>query len=194
MVTMLAVGALGPVGARAADGDVTPDMLHSALAIGYHNITAPIGGRFWFPGQMVGIDLGFGYRADETTLQDGRGFVATSYVIGLGAPITIRRWNRLRFVGRPGIGIEIDDQEIPVFDEIGDIVRSDVAKLTTFTLGGEVEVEYYLLDRLSASAGYGAQIARAKLGYPGATARRSSQSTGGDLFQLGFHLYLWNGH
>jgi hypothetical protein len=192
MVMVLAVGAgaLGSLEAGAAEGDVTPDMLHASFGLGFHNSIAPIGFRWWLPGQQVGIDFGGGYSVQPTSLVDGGSYLFKEYFVDLGVPITVRRWNRLRFVARPGLLYHRQDVELEV-ETVGGDLLSEVVPLNTFTFQAEVEAEYYLLDRLSASAGYGAELTHS--GFSGSNGSNSSQSIGSDIFQLGFHLYIWNG-
>src|SRR6185436_18857440 len=44
--------------ARADDGD---HATHKSGGIGFHEISAPLGVRWWLANQKVGIDLGFGF-------------------------------------------------------------------------------------------------------------------------------------
>jgi hypothetical protein len=180
-------------GAAADSVPGLPDIRNASLALGYHNVLAPLGGRFWFAGQKYGMDFGAGYKFDEQTLQDGSGHVMATLTLDIGFPISVRRWEKLRFIARPGIVFQSIDTEIGRVDVNQEILPSDVAKFYSVGARGEIEVEYFLVNRLSASAGYGAQYLKDKLDYPGSASRGSSESFGGNLFEVGFHLYIWSG-
>lgn len=177
--------------ARPAPGMSDPN--NASFALGFHNTTAPLGGRFWFKGQHYAIDFGAGYKVEEATLSDDSGHLMTTINLDIGVPIAIRRWDKLRVIGRPGILLQTTDVEIANQDANGDPLPSEVAKFYTVALRAELEAEYFFVDRLSASAGYGVQYARDKLDFPGAVARGSSETFGAGFFELGFHLYLWSG-
>ena len=189
----VAAGGFSSRCARAADG--APDTSHAEFGLGFHKTNTPIGGRLWSRGQRMGIDLGFGYHAEDTALEDGRSTVFVTLVGDFGVPITAARWDKLRFIVRPGFTVQSEDAQVAAaVDDLGNVIRSDVAKYYTYTASGEFEVEYYVTSRFTASCGYGAEFSHSKLDYPNTGSLNTSGTTATSLFQVGFHLYVWQWH
>jgi hypothetical protein len=158
---------------------------NAALAIGFHNPDAPLGARFWFMGRRIGLDFGAGYSIDEP--QNASGHLVTFNLDG-GIPITIGHWDRLRLIARPGVLFQSRDDEILREDVDGNPLPSIVERNNTVVLRGEIETEFFLIDRMSVSIGYGAQYNPAGTG-----SSESFSSFGSNLFDIGLHVYLWSG-
>jgi len=49
-----------PVGAQTDTAPIDDEPVHRNGGLGFHSIDAPLGGRFWFSQQKIGVDFGLG--------------------------------------------------------------------------------------------------------------------------------------
>jgi hypothetical protein len=61
LIAVVATAAFVLPGLAHAETNELP--VHYSGAIGFHNVDAPLGGRWWFAGQMVGLDFGLGFQS-----------------------------------------------------------------------------------------------------------------------------------
>ncbi len=157
----LAIVALAPL-ARAAMGGV-----------GFHSTAAPIGVRHWFTDRIAG-DLGANYSYDKLEVTGST--KNTHYVVDVGVPIRLARYEKIHLLARPGFNFGGTKYEPPTGPAI-----------TTKAYGvlGELEIEYWLTEKLSISASQG-------VAYRWTQDDETAFDTLGSNFTfLGFHLYLW---
>src|SRR5512144_2319402 len=74
---------------------------HRSGGLGFHDIDAPIGGRWWFAGQKVGLDLGVGYQSNPAPSYSGEHL--KTFALAGGIPITLKSWRQVHVLFRPGI-------------------------------------------------------------------------------------------
>jgi hypothetical protein len=163
----------------AAPEQTTPEEAPPNGSLGFHQIDAPLGIRWWF-GPKVGLDLGLGYTSNEAG--DER---FSSYTIDAGVPIALKRWSRLNFILRPGI--LYSSQQVDVEPGPGVTKEND----TGLAVLAELEAEVFLADRLSVSAAHGFGFFTED---PAVGESTTDYGTIGSNFShIGFHLYLWGG-
>jgi hypothetical protein len=158
-----------------------PDAHHGSIGLGFHNVDAPIGLRWWLGGQKVGIDLGFGYGNEEATPDDR----INHWALDVGVPFVMHSWDRAHILFRPGLLYE--NQEFVVTT-----VPFDTDHATTMAIQAEIEAEIFIVDNVSVSASHGIAF---ESDDPGPGDSQSSFTTFGNNFtQVGFHMYfLGNG-
>ena len=181
----LAVWLVVPGQAWAQESATVPEASPSAGtapngSLGFHRIEAPLGIRWWFGSQKIGLDLGLGYSSTEAG--DER---FSDFAIDAGIPIALKRWNRLSFLLRPGI-LYVSEQ---VDVEAGPGVTKE--NDTTVAILAELEAEVFLADRLSVSAAHGFGIITEDPALGDSTTDYGT--IGSNFSHIGFHLYLWGG-
>lgn len=151
-------------------------------------LTPTLGIRQWFTGQ-IGGDIGVGFLSVSDELDGTTTDETTGFAFDVGLPISLRSWDRVNFIIRPGFAYgttTAEDQSLtPPFE----------VKATVYSVSGELEVEWMLADRVSISAATGIAYNSLKLEItdtPPVTFERKGFGTIGTNFtQLGFHVYLW---
>lgn len=205
LITMLAVvlvtAALTAGGAWAAHDESGghPGMAeHNSIGLGFHTGTttdvdfsgfgvgtipvhgAPIGVRWWLPGQRIGIDAGIGFGSSDVGAPEN----LTYWQLDLGVPLVMKSWNRVHALLRPGATFGSQD----LVTSLSPTFTTD--NMTNWGLSLEMEAEVFLADNVTVSASHG-------LGYrsfdpPGPGDNLTSWGTLGHNFtEVGFHLYLW---
>ena len=151
--------------------------------------TPTIGIRQWFTPQMGG-DVAVGFVSFSQDLNGTTTDEATGFAFDLGLPISLRKWDRVNFILRPGFAFgtaTVEDRTSPT--------PPNEVKATVWAASGEFEVEWMVADRVSISAAHGIAYSSLKLednDTPAATLETTGFSTTGSNFmQLGFHVYLW---
>lgn len=174
--------------AFAQDGD-SPK--HHNGSLGFHNVEAPIGVRWWFSGQKVGLDLGLGYGSSPATSDGYPDESLTNYTLEVGVPFVLKSWERVHFLVRPGLlysssDYTTSDPSPPTPEPF------DTESATTMRIMGEFEAEVFLADNFSVSASHGIAFNTVD---PGGTAdSQSSFGTFGNNFtNVGFHFYFFGG-
>jgi hypothetical protein len=184
-VTLFAFLAVVPALAFAQD---MPPAEHKSIGLGFHNDSAPIGVRWWFAGQKVGLDLGVGYdREAATTL----GFPfpdehLSKFTINAGIPIVLKSWSKVHFMFRPGLSYAT--QQVP--DTSATLANFSTANEKTLQITGELEAEVFLAENFSVSASHG-------IGYEsfkpadGGKSETAFFTLGNNFTNIGFHVYLF---
>ena len=158
---------------------------HRSVGLGFHNVDAPIGLRWWLTGQKIGLDFGLGYRSTPAPSYSDESL--TGWTLEAGVPIVIHDWSRAHVILRPGL--LYDSQQ---FESTNPPAAFDTDDATTFVVTAEIEGEVFLVDNVSVSASHG--IGFSNYDPPGAGDSRTSFSTFGNNFtNIGFHLYFLGG-
>lgn len=137
---LVAASFAGPSTARAVE--------HVNGSLGFHNLEAPVGIRWWLSGQKVGVDVGLGFvSVPAPSYSDEK---LTSWAVDVGVPLVLRSWDRVHVIVRPGMLYTSQQLEAT-----SPPTAFDTADLTSFLLSGEVEAEVFLVDNFSVSASHG---------------------------------------
>jgi hypothetical protein len=173
-------------------GDSYPT--HNNIALGFHDSSAPLGVRWWFSGQKVGLDLGLGVTSDEAP--DFAGIENNESLLGwtldVGVPIVCRSWDRVHFMVRPGFRYSSQEVAFPTTPPSSDIEKDNA---TEFSGRLELETELFLAHNFSVSAAHGIEfVSSTPAQAPGGPSPESStnfRTVGGNFTNVGFHIYLW---
>ena len=183
-VSLVALFSLLPAVASAQD---MPAGEHKTIGLGFHDVEAPVGVRWWLAGQKVGIDLGLGYATDSESAQlEGYPDESTSsWAISVGVPIVLKSWSRVHFLFRPGLFYETEEFVTSTFP-----APFETADVKTMRITGELEAEVFLMENMSVSASHG--IGYQSIDVEGVDDKITSFSTLGNNFtEIGFHVYLF---
>jgi len=164
--------------ARAQEGTAE----HKSVGVGFHQIVAPLGVRWWLSSQKVGIDLGVGFRSEPSLLFPSEKL--KSWAIAGGVPIVLKSWPRVHALFRPGVSYESQDFELP-----GPTFSTDKEK--TLRVSGEIEGEAFLLENFSVSASTGILYESFDPGQ-GADKQNTFETVGANFTTVGFHLYMFH--
>jgi hypothetical protein len=149
---------------------------HMKGALGFHEVDAPLGIRWWFSEKMA-FDGGLGFGSDEI---GGENF--SHMALDLGLPITLKSWDRVHFIVRPGIVYRT--QEVPT-------PPAGTDNNTQMVIQGELEAEVFLVENFSVSAAHGFAIVNNDPAVGGSTTDYGT--TGANFTNIGFHVYLFGG-
>ena len=150
---------------------------------------ASVGLRQWFSGQ-IGVDAGIGFASLNAEVNGTKVQENTGFAFDLGLPISLKSWDKVNFIFRPGFGYETTTVKAP-----NDPTPPNENKLTAYTVSGELEVEWMIAEKVSISAAHG--IAYNSLTVEDNDSPVNEQkitgfnTTGSNFTQLGFHIYLW---
>ncbi|MEO5618363.1 MAG: hypothetical protein ABIS67_11365 [Candidatus Eisenbacteria bacterium] len=174
--------------AFAEDGD-TPHHFNGGL--GFHSVEAPIGVRWWFAGQKVGLDLGLGYGSRPASSDGYPDENLTNYALEVGVPFVFKSWDRVHVMFRPGLLYQSSDYTISdATPPPPEPFKTESA--TSMTIVGEFEAEVFLANNLSVSASHGIGFTSTD---PGGIA--DSETTfgtfGNNFTNIGFHFYFFGG-
>ena len=167
-----------------AQGDEAPAE-HRSGGLGFHDLDAPIGGRWWFSGQKVGLDLGVGFQSDQAPSYSDEHL--KTFALAAGIPITLKSWRQVHFLFRPGIFYETRQVEAT-----SPPAAFDTESQKTIRVTGELEAEAFLLDNFSVSASHGIGWSQFDPGF-GADKETSFGTLGRGFTEVGFHVYLFGG-
>jgi hypothetical protein len=181
IAAVLSLFSLLPVSARA---DETPAE-HKNGSIGFHQVVAPLGVRWWLANQKVGIDVGLGFQSEPSLLYSGEKL--KSFAIAAGVPIVLQSWPRVHVLFRPGV--TYISQEVDAAPGLPAPFATEKEK--TLRIAGEIEGEAFLLENFSVSASTGIQYESFDPGF-GADKENSIQTVGGNFTTVGFHMYLFH--
>lgn len=158
---------------------------HRNGGLGFHNVEAPIGLRWWFAGQKVGMDLGLGFRSNPAPSYSDESL--TGWTLEAGVPLVLHSWSRAHVLFRPGI--LYDSQQ---FEATSPPTAFDTQDGTRFVVTAEIEAEVFLVDNVSVSASHG--LGFSSYDPPGGGSSITSVSTFGNNFtNIGFHVYFFGG-
>lgn len=167
--------------ARAQTDDVPQ---HYNGSLGFHNLTAPLGGRWWFGTQKVGLDFGLGFGSDPAPAPDED---LIHWAIELGVPIVMKNWDRVHLLFRPGFLYESQEEQI---SGPGDPFDTD--DTTSFSLTAEIEAEVFLVNNFSVSASHGIGFFSVDPA-GGGDSSTSFGTLGNNFSHIGFHIYFFGG-
>jgi hypothetical protein len=175
-------------GVTAAFAEMGPgDAEHRSLGFGFHSVEAPVGLRWWFSGQKVGLDLGVGFGSEPAFIDPDE--KENHFAIEAGVPFVCHSWDRVHAIIRPGILYQ--SQEIGFdSDAVAPGVQFDTETTTAFDFKLEGEAEVFLADNVSVSAAHGFRIRSIDPGF-GADNQTSFETTGNNFTTVGFHIYLY---
>jgi hypothetical protein len=154
---------------------------HHYGALGFHNIDAPLGVRWWLTGQKIALDAGLGFGSDEIGDES-----FSHWTLDVGLPVLLRSWDKVHFIVRPGIAY--NSQEVDV--EPGPGIEKD--NDTQLVVSGELEAEVFLAEDFSVSAAHGFAIVNNNPAVGSSTTDWGT--TGSNFTHIGFHVYLFSGH
>jgi hypothetical protein len=158
--------------------------VHRNFGVGFHSVDAPLGFRWWFGGQKVGLDVGLGFRSEPAPSYDED---LTGWALELGVPIVLKSWERVHVLFRPGFFY--DSQEVEMSDPPDPFATDD---RTEMRLTAELEAEVFIVDNFSVSASHG--IGFFTVDPAGGGDSNSSINTLGNNFShIGFHIYFLGG-
>ena len=156
---------------------------HMNGSLGFHTSTAPVGVRWWFGAQKVGVDLGFGYGSSPS--DDFPSEKLKHWAIDGGVPIVFKSWSKVHVLFRPGVLYESAESD-------AGLATFSTVKTKTLTVSGEIEAEVFLADNFSVSASHG--VAYTSIDPPGPGDNITSFETLGKNFtDVGFHVYFFGG-
>jgi hypothetical protein len=152
---------------------------HAKGALGFHNVEAPLGIRWWM-NDKVALDVGLGVGSEENAGLDES---LSHWAIDVGVPIRLQSFDKLHFILRPGLLYQSQEDVI----DAGPPVEKD--NDTFMTIGAEFEAEYFFTDRFSVSAAHGFAI----MNRDPAVGESTSDwgTTGANFTNIGFHVYVF---
>lgn len=165
-----------------------PDATHASGGLGFHNVEAPIGVRWWFSGQKVGLDLGLGLSSGPSEIDEDEN--ESAWAFEAGVPFVVRSWPRVHLLLRPGLLYQ--SQQVGFDADPGAGFDFDTENETTMTLSFEIEAEAFLADNFSVSASHGLGFERFEPAFDGDT-RTSFGTLGNNFTNIGFHVYFLGG-
>jgi len=185
-VILMALVTAVPTPASAQD---MPSGEHKNIGLGFHDLSAPVGLRWWLAGQKVGVDVGLGF-SSQSALDEGYPDDNTSsWAISLGVPIVVKSWSRVHVLFRPGFFYETDEFVVSDATVPEPFATADVK---TMRISGELEAEVFLMENLSVSASHG--LAYESVDIEGVDDKDTAFGTIGNNFtEVGFHMYLFGG-
>jgi hypothetical protein len=185
-VTLFALLTILPALALADD---MPPAEHKSIGLGFHDVDAPVGVRWWLAGQKVGIDLGVGFSSESATLDGYPNDNTSSLAFSAGVPIVVKSWERVHVLFRPGFFYH--KEEVVVSDGFATPTPEPFATqdIKTIRISGELEAEVFLMSNLSVSASHG--IAYESVDFGGPDKQTSFGTLGNNFTDIGFHMYLF---
>jgi len=170
MLSLVALAMVVSAGVASAQGATVKG------ALGFHSIEAPLGIRWWLS-DKIALDGGLGFGSNEVG-----GETFSNWAFDLGLPISLKSWDRVNFMIRPGL-LYTSQEETTGPGTTGDT--------TEMILLAELEAEVFLAENFSVSASHGLGIVNTD---PATGSSTSDWSTfGNNLTNIGFHVYLFGG-
>ena len=155
---------------------------HLRGGLGFHDVEAPLGVRWWLSNDKIAVDAGLGLGSSpDLNVPDEND---SRWALDIGLPISLKRWDRVDFMVRPGILYTSREEVIGV----APIVKDNT---TNLTFQGELEVEVFLVDNVSFSAAHGFGIS--SIEFAGGGSASEWGTTGANFTNIGFHVYLFGG-
>ena len=157
---------------------------HYNGSLGFHNLTAPLGGRWWFGGQKVGVDFGLGFQSTPAPSYDEK---LTGWAVEVGVPLVVKNWDKVHVLFRPGLLYE--SQEFEMTSPPAAFTTDDQ---TSFSLTAEIEAEVFIVDNFSVSASHGIGFFSVDPA-GGGDSVTSIGTLGNNFSHIGFHVYFFGG-
>jgi hypothetical protein len=171
--------------AQVMDNDGTDGAVHPSLGIGFHNVEAPLGMRWWLGNnQTVGLDAGLGFLSSPANGYDER---LSDWAIDVGVPILLKSWERFHLIFRPGVMYQ--SEEVQVTSPPDPFGTDDQ---TTLTIAAEIEAEIFLVKNVSVSASQGIGLRRVDPA-GGGDSQTDFGTFGYNFTNIGFHIYCFGG-
>lgn len=184
-ITLAVVALLMSLAQFAFADDMPGSPTHKNVALGFHHSVAPIGVRWWFSGQKVGLDLGIGFSSTPAATDPDESVKGLG--LDVGVPFVAHSWERVHLLLRPGILYQ--SQEIGS----GSGLTFDTRSATTLSVLGEIEAEVYLTNNVSFSASHGIAFSSFDADLPGVDSQTSFGTFGNNFTEIGFHIYFLGG-
>jgi len=157
---------------------------HYNGALGFHNVTAPLGGRWWLAGQKVGVDFGLGFQSTPAPSYDEK---LTGWAVEVGVPIVVKNWDKVHVLFRPGLLYESQEVEIT-----SPPTPFDTDNTKSFSVTAEIEAEIFLVNNFSVSASHGIGFFSVDPA-GGGDSVTSIGTLGNNFSHIGFHVYFFGG-
>ena len=158
--------------------------VHYNGGLGFHNATAPLGGRWWFGGQKIGVDFGLGFQSTPAPSYDEK---LTGWAVEVGVPIVMKNWDKVHVLFRPGFLFESQERETA---NPPDAFESD--NETSFAVTAEIEAEIFIVNNFSVSASHGIGFFSVSPAGDGDSVT-SIGTLGNNFSHIGFHVYFFGG-
>lgn len=182
-VTLFALLTISP--ALALADEMSPAE-HKSIGLGFHDLDAPVGVRWWLAGQKVGIDLGVGFSSESATLEGYPDDNTSSLAFSAGIPIVVKSWERVHVLFRPGFFYHKEEFVVSDATLLEPFATED---LKTMRISAELEAEVFLMNNLSVSASHG--IAYESVDFGGPDKQTGFGTLGNNFTDIGFHMYLF---
>lgn len=158
---------------------------HKNGGLGFHNVEAPVGVRWWLPGQKIGIDVGLGFGATPASAYPDESL--TFWALDAGVPFVIHSWERVHVLLRPGVLYQSRQEAITTPP-----TAFDTDNATIFDASLEIEAEAFLMNNCSVSASHGLRY-RSDNAVGSGDSRTSWGTIGNNFTTIGFHVYFFGG-
>jgi hypothetical protein len=182
-VTLFALLTMVP--ALAPAQDMAPAE-HRSIGLGFHDLDAPVGVRWWLAGQKVGIDLGVGFSSANAAAVGYPDDNTSSLAFSAGIPIVVKSWERVHVLFRPGFFYHKEEFVVSDATLLEPFATEDIK---TMRISGELEAEVFLMNNLSVSASHG--IAYESVDFGGPDKQTGFGTLGSNFTDIGFHMYLF---
>ena len=106
----VAVLLIGIITSLAMADDMAGSPTHKNIGVGFHNVEAPLGIRWWLKDQKIGIDLGLGYSSTPGDLDPDESVTGLAFEVGV--PFVIHSWDRVHVLLRPGLLYQSQEEQI----------------------------------------------------------------------------------
>jgi len=161
---------------------------HRDGAIGFHDVEAPIGIRWWLGGQKIGIDLGFGYGTTPATSRTDE--TLSHWAIEAGVPFVMHSWDRAHVLFRPGLLYQSEEIDTSLGPPPAPFA-TDSGTLLDVT--AELEAEVFIVQNISVSASTGLRFhsENPPSGFPDVPS--TFDTIGRNFTDVGFHVYFLGG-
>ena len=161
---------------------------HARGGLGFHDLSAPIGMRWWMSGEKIGLDLGLGFNSEPSGIDADEKVMG--YAFDVGVPLVMHSWDNAHVLFRPGLLYE--SQEVGFDADPGPGFEFDTENQTTMSVLAELEAEIFLRDNFSVSASHGIAFRSYDPGF-GADSETSFGTFGNNFTNVGFHVYFFGG-
>ena len=168
---------------------------HGHGGVGFHDIAAPLGIRWWLSGENFGIDVGVGFGSEPSGIDPNES--VSHYALDVGVPIVMHSWNGVHVLFRPGL--LYTSQQVGFDSDPGAGFSFDTDNATSLSVRAELEGELFLRDNFTVSASEGIefvtdQAANTVPGAPDPDSQSSFGTIGREFTQIGFHIYFLGIH
>ena len=168
---------------------------HGHGGVGFHDIAAPLGLRWWLSGEKFGIDVGVGFGSEPSGIDPNES--VSHYALDDGVPIVMHSWNGVHVLFRPGL--LYTSQQVGFDSDPGAGFSFDTDNATSLSVRAELEGELFLRDNFTVSASEGIefvtdQAANTVPGAPDPDSQSSFGTIGREFTQIGFHIYFLGIH